>query len=205
MTEFRLPDGTKLTSTRQRDGRVRGVDSETHRTVEYFGDENGGRLVADEQTVREVRPRAAAGATSAAKRARTSRPRADRGRWLTLNTFVDRVARHLDPHEVAVWVVVFRWTQDDTADIRIADIASRTGKSTRTVQRAVDRLVDVGLLERLRRGTRQGGPTRYRLEPDPASALQKLAPAPTAQHDTGVTLKAKPKHQRRDRRGAFTT
>ena len=43
MTEFRLPDGTKLTSTRQRDGRVRGVDSETHRTVEYFGDENGGK------------------------------------------------------------------------------------------------------------------------------------------------------------------
>jgi hypothetical protein len=136
---------------------------------------------------------------------RTTTRRADRGRWKTLNTFVDRVARHLQTHEVAVWLVMFRWTQDDHAEIRIADIAGRVGKSTRAVQRAIDRLLKVGLLERLKRGTRQGGPSRYRLEPDPEVALPKLAPVTAPQHDTGDTLKRTPKHQQRDRRGSFTT
>jgi DNA-binding MarR family transcriptional regulator len=205
-TDVQLPDGTRLTSARQRDGHPCGVDSETHRTVAYLGDDTGGRLVdADGQTVREITPGAQRATAAAGKPASPSRARPDRRRWLTLNTFVDSVARHLEPHEVAVWLVVFRWTQDDTAEIRLADIAGRIGKSTRTVKRAVDRLVDVGLLERLRRGTRQGGPSRYRLEPEPASAIPKLAPAAAPQHDARVTLKRTPKHQRRNRRGAFTT
>ncbi len=129
----------------------------------------------------------------------------DRTRWRTLNTFVDRVARHLDDAEQAVWFVVFRFTQDDAAEVRIQDIAGRVGKSARTVQRAVDRLIEVGLLERLKRGTRQGGPSRYRLEPDPSIALPRLQADSTPQRDTGDTLKHTPKHRRRDLRGAFTT
>lgn len=197
-----LPDGTELTATRNRDGRVFGVDPQTGRTCTY--DEAGGRLVdpADE-LVRDVVPCAAVRAK--ARREPASKPKSDRGRWRTFNTFVDRVARHLEAHEAEVWFVVFRWAQDDHAEIRISDIAARVGKSTRAVQRAVDRLLEVGLLERLKRGTRQGGPSRYRLEPDPAVALPRLTAGKASQPDAGVALKPTPKHQRRDRRGAFTT
>jgi DNA-binding transcriptional ArsR family regulator len=209
---FAIPDGTTLTQVRDRGGRVFGVDPVTSRTCTYEGDAAGGRLVDSAgELVRQVVPVAAGSAVEAAVKAATKRSKAepgrrgDRGRWVTLNTFVDRVARHLEAHEIAVWFVVFRWTQDDHAEIRIADIAGRVGKSDRSVQRAVDRLLEVGLLERLKRGTRQGGPSRYRLEPDPSVALPKLSPGTGSQPDTCVTLKRTPKHQQRDRRGAFTT
>ena len=129
----------------------------------------------------------------------------DRTRWATFNTFVDRVARHLDAAEASVWYVIFRWTQDDTAEIRLSDIAARVGKSTRSVQRAVDRLIEVGLLERLKRGTRQGGPSRYRLESDPAIAIPTIQSRQSAQRDAGVRLKQPPEHKKRDKKGAFTT
>lgn len=129
----------------------------------------------------------------------------DRRRWVTLNTFVDRVARHLEPIEAAVWLVMFRFTQDDTAEVRVADIAARIGKTARSVQRAIDMLTDAGLIERIKRGTRQGGPSRYRLEPDPAATIPRLQASTASQPDTGVVLRPAPKHQKRDRRGAFTT
>jgi len=201
---FTIPDGTTLTQAHDRGGRVFGVDPATSRTCAYQGDEAGGRLVDPAgELVREVVPVASGRAKPTGKS--TSKSTGGRSRWVTLNTFVDRVARHLDDHEVAVWFVVFRWTQDDHAEIRMADIAGRLGKSTRAVQRAVDRLLEVGLLERLKRGTRQGGPSRYRLEPDPSVALPRLATETGSQHDTRDTLKPTPKHGRRDRRGAFTT
>lgn len=204
-----IPDGTTLTETRDRDGRVFGVDPVTSRTCTYQGDAGGGRLVdPDGVVVREVVPGAASKPGRGKGRAKgsgTPDRRADRRRWATLNTFVDRVARHLDDHEVAVWFVVFRWTQDDHAEIRIADIAARLGKSTRATIRAVDRLLEVGLLERLKRGSRQGGPSRYRLDPDPAIAIPKLTADTGSKSDTSDTLKRVPKHQRRDGRGTFTT
>ena len=205
---FTMPDGTVLEQVRDRGGRRFGVDPVTSRTVTYEGDTARGRLIDSAgELVREVEA-ADAGTTgnapAKAGKATTGR-RAERRRWVTLNTFVDRVARHLDTHEVAAWFVVFRWTQDNHAEIRIADIAARLGKSTRATTRAVDRLLEVGLLERLKRGTRQGGPSRYRLEPDPEVALPKLAPERDSQRDTGDTLKRIPKHQTRDSRGSFTT
>lgn len=212
-------DGSHLSDVRYQDGRPRGIDSQTGKRGTYHGDGGGGRLVDHNgKTIREITPRSAVQSTRPAS-ASSSPPKssggnsprasaarsADRKRWVTLNTFVDRVARHLDAHEVAVWLVVFRWTQDDHAELRIADIAARLGKSCRAVQRAIDRLLDAGLLERMKRGTRQGGPSRYRLEPDPAVALPRLATDAGSQHDAGDVLRAGPKHTKRDRRGAFTT
>lgn len=208
---FTIPDGTTLTQARERGGRLFGVDPVTDRRCTFEGDAIGGRLVDSAgELVREVVPVAVDAKVEAeakvAKRAKPAKGRqAGNGRWTTLNTFVDRVARHLDDHEVAVWLVLFRWTQDDHAEIRIADIAGRLGKSTRATIRAVDRLLEVGLLERLKRGSRQGGPSRYRLDPDPAVALPKLTAESGSKHDAGDTLKRAPKHQRRDRRGTFTT
>ena len=200
---LQLPDGTTLAHTRDDNGNPRGIDSETSSTLTYVGDEHGGRLVdADGAVVRELSKKSFA--ARPADRKPTSKSK-DRSRWVTFNTFVDRVARHLETQEQAAWHTVFRWTQDDTAEIRIADIAAKIGRSTRSAQRAIERLIAVGLLERLKRGTRQGGPSRYRLEPDPAVALPRLQPTARPQHDTGVMLKQAPKHQRRDGRGAFTT
>lgn len=201
-TAYLLPDGEQLLDYKLVEGRPYGMDSVTSRQVTYQGDDAGGQLVdRDGRTIREVKP--SPGKSSRRREDSTSRP--DRRRWVTLNTFVDRVARHLDAHEVAVWLVLFRWTQDDHAEIRLEDIAGRVGKSTRAVSRAVDRLLEVGLIERLKRGTRQGGPSRYRLEPDPAAALPKLTDGRESQPDAGDTLRPAPKHRKRDRRGAFTT
>jgi hypothetical protein len=206
-----LPDGSTLTGTHDRGGWVYGVDPATGRTCTFKGDATGGCLVDSAgELVREVAAGAADATsktlTKATKRARAATVhRGDRGRWVTLNTFVDRVARHLDDAEQGAWYVLFRWTLADTAEIRLKDIAARIGKSTRTVSRAVDRLIEVGLLERLKRGTRQGGPSRYRLEPDPSVALARLQADAQPQHDTDDRLKNQPKHQKRDRRGSFTT
>ncbi len=208
-SNYQLPDGATLTLTGNQSAGPRGIDSVTSLTATYHGDEHGGRLVdGDGATVREIVPRATATATPA-KPESTAKNRSpktsDRSRWKTFNTFVDRVARYLDDAEQEAWYVLFRWTQDDTAEIRLDDIAVKIGKSTRTVSRAVDRLIEVRLLDRLKRGTRQGGPSRYRLEPDPSVALPRLQADAPSQHDTGDGLKRPPKHQKRDHRGVFTT
>lgn len=203
---FTIPDGTTMTDATNRGGRMFGTDPVTKRTCTYQGDATGGRLVDSAgELIREIVPQAAAVPTPAKAAASTSKSTGGRGRWLTFNTFVDRVARHLELHEQAVWMVIYRAVQDDTAEIGVEDIATKINRSARTVKRAVDRLVAVGLLERLRRGTKQSGPTRYRLEADPAVALPRLTPATAAQRDTSDTLKQTPKHQKRDRRGAFST
>lgn len=206
-TTHALPDGSLLLDHKvDGDGRPFGLDEKTSRRCTYIGDEHGGRLVnRSGDTVREIVAQAAKVPAPAKAAASTSKSTSGRGRWLTFNTFVDRVARHLELHEQAVWMVIYRVAQDDTAEVGVEDIATKINRSTRTVKRAVDRLVEVGLLERLRRGTKQSGPTRYRLEADPAVALPKLAPATVPQRDTGDTLKHPPKHQKRDRRGAFST
>ena len=206
-TAHTLPDGSLLLEHKvDGDGRAFGLDERTSRRCTYIGDERGGRLINRHgDIVREIVPQATAAPMPAKAAASTSRSTGGRGRWLTFNTFVDRVARHLELHEQAVWMVIYRTVQDDTAEIGVEDIATKINRSTRTVKRAVDRLVAVGLLERLRRGTKQSGPTRYRLEADPAVALPRLTPATAAQRDTSDTLKRTPKHQKRDRRGAFST
>lgn len=203
---FTIPDGTTMTDASERGGRMFGVDPVTKRTCTYEGDATGGRLVDPAgDTIREVTAAAKAAPVAAKAAVSAMRATGGRGRWLTFNTFVDRVARHLELHEQAVWMVIYRAVQHDTAEVSVEDIAAKINRSTRTVKRAVDRLVEVGLLERLRRGTKQSGPTRYRLDANPAVALPKLAPTTSTQRDTGVTLKRHPKHQKRDRRGAFST
>lgn len=205
---FTIPDGTTMTDATNRGGRMFGTDPVTKRTCTYQGDATGGRLVDSAgELIREIVPQAATAPAAAPASAATSASKSTggRGRWLTFNTFVDRVARHLELHEQAVWVVIFRAVQDDTAEIGVEDIATKINRSARTVKRAVDRLVAVGLLERLRRGTKQSGPTRYRLEADPAVALPRLTPATAAQRDASDTLKQTPKRQKRDRHGAFST
>ena len=99
-----------------------------------------------------------------------------RRRFVTFNTFVDAVGRYLPASDREVWHVLFRFADAATnvAEVRLADIAARLGRHTRTTSRSVDRLCRSGLVQRLKRGTRQGGPSRYLVDPEPSRHVDAL-------------------------------
>jgi hypothetical protein len=97
----------------------------------------------------------------------TPKGRAGGGRFGVLNRFVDCTMRRLSKNDLAVWMVLYRDTRDGVARTFESDIARRGGMSPRTVVRAVQRLVDAGLLEVLHRGSPRGGPSTYRVYPLP--------------------------------------
>jgi hypothetical protein len=90
-------------------------------------------------------------------------------RFETLNAFIDRGMRHLSPHESAVWFVLFRDTKPDgTARTGIDDIAERAGIGRRTVLRSIKSMEHKRMLQTLRKGGLNVGPSTYRLFPFPA-------------------------------------
>ena len=182
---FTIPDGTTLTQTRDRKGRRFGVDPVTSRTCTYEGDAAGGRLVdSDGELVREVKV-AAAGNPISAKNSRRSRPdNGDASRWRTLNTFVDIIARHLSPVEIAVWMVLFRDCRDGTVKASQRNLASRSGASERSVVRAMRRLRDVRLVEVVKASKSKGEASLYRLEVRPERCLDAI----TSERPTGDTM-----------------
>lgn len=143
--------------------------------------------------------------------ARHGDPRAkakSRQRFATFNSFVDAVGRYLHPSDREVWHVLFRFADAETnaAEVRLADIACRLGCHTRTVARSVDRLIDAGLVERLKRGTRQGGPSRYRIDPQPGLLVETLRAAWEQQQPAPPTKPAATRPAvRRSQKGQFTT
>lgn len=102
-----------------------------------------------------------------------------RRRFVTFNAFVDSVGRYLPASDREVWHVLFRFADAATnvAEVRLADIAVRLGRHTRTTSRSVDRLCRSGLVQRLKRGTRQGGPSRYLVDPEPSQHVDALRAA----------------------------
>jgi hypothetical protein len=93
------------------------------------------------------------------------RGRADR--FAVLNTFADVSLAGLTGGEAKVWLVLFRDVKAATGTARTgqADIARRAGLSIRGVQKIVARLADRGLLQIVRRGRLNSGPTVYRVFP----------------------------------------
>ncbi|MFM8274523.1 MAG: helix-turn-helix domain-containing protein, partial [Gemmata sp.] len=72
----------------------------------------------------------------------------------------------LTPAESLVWLVLFRDTKGTgTARTAQADIARRAGLDVRTVRRAVASLDTKGLLQTVRRGRLNAGPSTYRVHP----------------------------------------
>lgn len=130
-----------------------------------------------------------------------------RRRFVTFNTFVDAVGRYLPASDREVWHVLFRFADAATnvAEVRLADIAARLGRHTRTTSRSVDRLCRSGLVERMKRGTRQGGPSRYLVDPEPTRHLDVLRRAWEA--GQGETKRAARRRGRpsRCKSGKFTT
>jgi DNA-binding MarR family transcriptional regulator len=90
-------------------------------------------------------------------------------RFATLNVFVDFSQRDLTGSEVRVWLTLFRDTKaDGTARTGQADIARRAGLSVRGVQKTINRLEAKGLLQLVRRGRLNTGPSVYRVLATPA-------------------------------------
>lgn len=131
-----------------------------------------------------------------------------RRRFVTMNSFVDYVGRYLHANDREVWHVLFRFAdaETNTAEIRLEDIAVRLDRHPRTVSRSVDRLIRARLVERLKRGTRQGGPSRYLVDPDPTRHADAIkAGWELARDSSGTTRRSPPPPAARNADGRFTT
>jgi hypothetical protein len=89
------------------------------------------------------------------------------GRFQTLNAFVDGTLRGLSRSEMAAWLVLYRDCRDGTARTSLADMARRGGMDVRTAARAIRRLRKRGLVEVVRTGGLNRGPSTYRLNSVP--------------------------------------
>jgi DNA-binding MarR family transcriptional regulator len=100
-------------------------------------------------------------------RRKTSRRRS-RLRFETINAFVDSGMADLNRAELAVWLILFRDTkQDGTARASLDDLARRGGMNRQTASRAVGRLTRRKMLQIIRRGGLNCGPSTYRVFPFP--------------------------------------
>lgn len=85
-------------------------------------------------------------------------------RFAVLNAFTDCTLADLTGAEVKVWLILFRDTKAATGTARTgqADIARRAGLSRRGVQIAIAKLITKGLVDVVRRGRLNAGPSAYR-------------------------------------------
>jgi predicted transcriptional regulator len=88
-------------------------------------------------------------------------------RFAALNAFTDCALADLTGSEVKVWLILFRDTKAATGTARTgqADLARRAGLSRRGVQVALDKLTAKGLVQLVRRGRLNAGPSTYRAHP----------------------------------------
>ena len=97
-------------------------------------------------------------------------PRRGRGRgerFAILNAFVDVSLETLTGAEAKTWLILFRDTKAATGTARTGqtDIARRAGLSLRAVKKAIGGLKTKGLLDVVRRGRLNAGPSVYRVQP----------------------------------------
>lgn len=89
-------------------------------------------------------------------------------RFEILNAFVDCGMADLRRAELAVWLTLYRDTKGDgTARASLADLARRGGMDRQTASRAVGRLERRRMLQVIRRGGLNRGPSTYRVFPYP--------------------------------------
>lgn len=141
-------------------------------TLKEVNEQHGGMLPPDavfRPDDDEIAATTAAKATEAAARA-TAKPkcRTRSERFATFNAFVDFgiADAQLTPAESLVWFVLYRDTKaNGTARTAQADIARRAGLDVRTVRRAVASLETKGMIQTVRRGRLNAGPSVYRTHP----------------------------------------
>lgn len=89
-------------------------------------------------------------------------------RFEMLNAFTDRGMADLSRAELAVWLILYRDTKPDgTARTSLDDLARRGGMDRQTASRAVGRLTRRKMLQVLKRGGLNRGPSVYRVFPYP--------------------------------------
>lgn len=98
--------------------------------------------------------------------ARRTTKRRSRLRFEVFNAFVDGGMANLTRAELAVWFTLFRDTKPDgTARASLDDLARRGGFDRQTASRAVGSLERRRMLQVLRRGGLNRGPSVYRVFP----------------------------------------
>jgi DNA-binding MarR family transcriptional regulator len=99
---------------------------------------------------------------------RKTTKRCSRLRFETLNAFVDSGMADLSRAELAVWLILFRDTKrDGTARTSLDDLARRGGMNRQSASRAVGRLARRKMLQVIRHGGLNCGPSTYRVFPFP--------------------------------------
>jgi hypothetical protein len=112
------------------------------------------------------------------QRSNTGSPEGDSaGRWVTLNSFNDTVARHLTLAEQAVWAHLFRWCRDGKASVSTREIASGCGVDKVTATRALAKLKAVGLVWVVSLSRHKGTASVYGLHSRPDRCLQRCMDA----------------------------
>jgi DNA-binding MarR family transcriptional regulator len=105
-------------------------------------------------------------ADSPARRKTTKR--VSRLRFEMLNAFVDSGMADLSRAELALWLILYRDTKPSgIAQASLGDIAHRAGIDRQTASRAVGKLARRKMLQVLRRGGLNQGPSEYRVFPFP--------------------------------------
>lgn len=94
--------------------------------------------------------------------------RRSRHRFEILNAFVDEGMGDLSRAELAVWMILYRDTKlTGTARTSLDDIARRGGMDRQTASRAVGKLERRKMLQVVKRGGLNLGPSTYRVFPYP--------------------------------------
>ncbi|MGI9460155.1 MAG: helix-turn-helix domain-containing protein [Pirellulales bacterium] len=87
------------------------------------------------------------------------------GRWEMFNKFIDLTLNELTPAQRVVWLTMFRRAdgKDNTLESSVRVIASQTGLTDKTVQRALVKLVKTGWLMYIFKSPSKGTPSRFRI------------------------------------------
>lgn len=87
-----------------------------------------------------------------------------RRRFALLNVFIDAELSRCTRAELAAWLLLYRHAKPDgIVTASVADLARRAGRDESAMRRALKRLREAGLVERVKRGTLAGGPSVWRL------------------------------------------
>lgn len=104
--------------------------------------------------------------TKQAKAQRQQDTGGNRRRWQVYNSFCDlnKRAEGLHPADVAVWFVLFRHAdRQGIVSLSQTRMVTYTGLAQRSIQRALQRLVTKGMIERLKRGGPKSGLAVYKV------------------------------------------
>ncbi|MBX3401554.1 MAG: hypothetical protein KF873_22715 [Gemmataceae bacterium] len=128
-------------------------------TLREVNEEHGGKLPPDAMFRADDEPDRPMPTSKPKRRTRSER-------FAVLNTFTDFALAGLTGAEVKVWLILFRDTKaTGTARTGQADIARRAGLKPRMVRYALASLEAKGLVQVVRRGRLNSGPSTYRVHP----------------------------------------